>query len=270
MAISFSLILLLVAALTATTHYSISAAKTHPPSKPSPPPTTTPPPPSEIPSPPKTPPPPPPPPLAETQQTHLNNIINALIGAGEFAGWANLLSTADPSSLPLTATFFIPGNDAVSTLSSANAAGTSSFDAFLIPYHIVPQRLTFSDLLQFTARARLPTLLHAKYIVVTNNTQENFAVDDSQITQPDIFVNAAFAVHGVKKLLDYSLYGDGRVPSPPSVNATSPKSTPVPPERRNPFSPGEINLRSGAPCVCSWILISFSIFCAVLVVLAIL
>ncbi|KAL6561887.1 hypothetical protein OROGR_002894 [Orobanche gracilis] len=266
MAISFSLILLLVA-LTAATH-SISAAKTHPPSKPSPSPITPPPPLSEIPSPPKTP-PPPPPPLAETQQTHLNNIIDALIGAGDFAGWANLLSTANPSALPLTATFFIPGNDAVSSLSSANAAGTP-FDAFLIPYHIVPQRLTFSDLLQFTARARLPTLLHAKYIVVTNNTQENFAVDDSQITQPDIFVNAAFAVHGVKKLLDYSLYGDGRIPSPPSVNATSPKSTPVPPEKRNPFFPGEIDLRSGAPCLCSWILISFSIFCAVLVVLVIL
>ncbi|KAL6567226.1 hypothetical protein OROGR_000894 [Orobanche gracilis] len=265
MAISFSLILLMVA-LTATTHYySISAAKTRPTSKPSPPP---PPPPSELPSPPTTP-PPPPPPLVETQQTHLNNIIDALIGAGDFSGWANLISKTDPSALPLTATFFIPGNNAVSSLSSANAAGTS-FDAFLIPYHIVPQRLTFSDLLQFTTRARLPTLLHAKYIVVTNNTQANFAVDDSQITQPDIFVNAAFAVHGVKKLLDYSLYGDGRVPSPPSVNATSPKSTPVPPEKRNPFFLGEINLRSGAPCLCSWILITFSIFfCAVFVVLVI-
>ncbi|CAA0827679.1 Probable choline kinase 2 [Striga hermonthica] len=201
-------------------------------------------------SPPTAPPPrtPSPPPPADIQGTHLNNIIDALIGAGDFAGWANLLSGSDPQSLPLTATFFIPGNDAVSNLSAG--AGKTPLDAFLIPYHIVPQRLTFSDLRRLPARTRLPTLLRAKYIVVTNSSPENFAVDGSQVTHPDVFLNSVFSVHGVRKLLDYSVYGDGRIPSPPPP---PPPSAHGLPEGKNPSFPGEGNVISGAAFLCSWV-----------------
>ncbi|KAI3455883.1 hypothetical protein Pfo_012546 [Paulownia fortunei] len=249
-----------MALITTTSLRFNSATETHAPAQPPSLPVTPPPPPVSTAQ------TPPPSTLAEIQENQLNNIIDALIGAGDFAGWANLLSSTDPSALPLTATLFIPSNDAISHLSSAKAAGIT-FDPFLIPYHIVPQRLTFSDLQQFTTHTRLPTLLPYKYIVITNNSPSNFTVDDSQITQADIFVNAAFTVHGIKKILDYSVYGGNSLLSPPPENTKSPrpKLTPGPPKKREPVFPGEITvgLRSGASCSCSWILMIFSTSCAV-------
>ncbi|KAL0398188.1 UNVERIFIED_CONTAM: hypothetical protein Sradi_2162100 [Sesamum radiatum] len=197
--------------------------------------------------------PPPPPPLAEIQENQLHNIIDALIGTGDFVGWANLLSSTDPSAFPLTATLFIPSNDAVSHLPSANTAGID-YDPFLIPYHIIPQRLTFSDLQQFRVHSRLPTLLPSKYIVITNNSSSNFTVDDSQITQADIFVNVAFSVHGIEKVLDYSGYGGDNLLSPPEkTNWPRIQPTPGPPKKRRPVLPGEITvgLKSCASCSCS-------------------
>ncbi|KAL0363691.1 UNVERIFIED_CONTAM: hypothetical protein Scaly_1324300 [Sesamum calycinum] len=210
----------------------------------------------------------PPPPLAEIQENQLNNIIDALIGTGDFVGWANLLSSADLSAFPLTATLFIPSNDAVSHYSSANTAGID-YDPFLIPYHIIPQRLTFSDLQQFRVHSRLPTLLPSKYIVVTNNSPSNFTVDDSQITQADIFVNVAFSVHGIKKVLDYSVYGGDNVLSPPPEKTKWPriKPSPGPPKKGRPVLPGEITvgLKSCASCSCSEILMIFSAFYVVFI-----
>ncbi|KAK6150176.1 hypothetical protein DH2020_017701 [Rehmannia glutinosa] len=255
MAVPFSLILLLVAVTTATTLRLISTTETHSPSQPPSLPITPPPPPPLSAA------PPPPAALAEIQANHLNNIIDALIGAGDFAGWANLLSTTDPSTLPLTATFFIPGNDAVFNL-------TPNINPFLIPYHIVPQRLTFSDLQQFMTRTRLPTLLPGKYIVVTDNSLANFAVDGSKITQADIFVNSAFSVHGIEKLLDYSVYGGGSLPSPPDGNNEPPPE--FTPSKRNPvFPPGEITfgMKSSASCPYGLILMIFAICGVVAVIL---
>ncbi|GER24678.1 fasciclin-like arabinogalactan family protein [Striga asiatica] len=261
MANSLSLILLLATLITAAAA-PIPANKTRTPPKPTLSPPTAPPP--RTPSPP----PPAPPKPAEIQGTHLNNIIDALIGAGDFAGWANLLSGSDPQSLPLTATFFIPGNDAVSNLSAG--AGATPLDAFLIPYHIVPQRLTFSDLRRLPARTRLPTLLRAKYIVVTNSSPENFAVDGSQVTHPDVFLNSVFSVHGVRKLLDYSVYGDGSIPSPPPPLPPPSPSAHGPPEGKSPSFPGEVNVISGASFLCSCVWMIFPVaLCASLLLLEI-
>ncbi|KAK4370390.1 hypothetical protein RND71_009865 [Anisodus tanguticus] len=145
--------------------------------------------------------PPPPPQLTqrEIQEQQLSNILSALIGEGDFTGWANLLSSADLSSLPLTATFFILGNDTMSNLHN-------SLDPFLIAYHIIPQRLSFSDLQQFKPITRIPTLLPSKYIVETNNSVSNYTIDGSHITYPDVYVNSDFTVYGVDIVLEYSVY----------------------------------------------------------------
>ncbi|KAG8385166.1 hypothetical protein BUALT_Bualt03G0013500 [Buddleja alternifolia] len=283
MAVSFSLrLLLLVAALTTTTTTVslISAEETPAPSSHSPPPE----PPSFLAPPPKPPsflappskppsflaPPPtpfstaqtPPPPPAhgeeENQQNQLNNIVDALIGAGDFAGWANLLSSADPSSLPLTATFFIPSNDAISNLPSATTTEVK-FDPYLIPYHIVPQRLTFSDLQQFAIHTSLPTLLPSKYIVITNNSSSNFTINnDSEITHPDIFVNGAFTVHGITNVLGYSVRR-----SPPPENTKSPRPISTPNQRKPIFPERTFGVRSGASCLRSNFLMIFWGVCAV-------
>ncbi|XP_057811538.1 uncharacterized protein LOC131025770 [Salvia miltiorrhiza] len=201
MAMSFAIKLLLLVALTTAASLRLtSAAETLAPSQPPSPATA-----------------------AANQDTHLRNILDALIGSGDYGGWANLLSSANPSELPVTATFFIPSDDAISGLLSAST--TARLDPLLVPYHIVPQRLTFSELQHLDTRTRLPTLLPANFIVVTNNSATNFTVDGSQITQADIFLNAAFALHGVNKVLNYSLFA---LPAPPASLLRKKKKLPRP------------------------------------------
>ncbi|KAF3443910.1 hypothetical protein FNV43_RR13600 [Rhamnella rubrinervis] len=144
---------------------------------------------------------PPPPPSTLTPPQQLNNIIDALIGAGDFGNWVNIISGTNPLVLPLSATLFIPQDDAIDHLINA--------DPFMFPYHVIPQRLSFSDLQLFKSNTRLPTLLPGKSILITNNSKTNFTVDDSRVFQPDLYITATVAVHGVEEVLDYAVYGDG-------------------------------------------------------------
>ncbi|KAK7328520.1 hypothetical protein VNO77_22629 [Canavalia gladiata] len=146
------------------------------------------------------------PPQTVTPTQQLNNIIDALIGAGDFTTWLAILSSANTTLLPVSATLFVPRD---TTLDLPPP------DPFLFPYHIVPQRLTFSDLLLLPQHARLPTLLHGKSISVTDNSAANFSLDATPLILPDLFSTTNLAVHGVETFLDYSLFGDGIPPSPP-------------------------------------------------------
>ncbi|CAI9783508.1 unnamed protein product [Fraxinus pennsylvanica] len=270
---SFLCLILLVTILGAITGVNhVSAAN---PSPPSPFPSSIPLPHQRFPPTPYLPPSPPPPPmqLAEIPKQQMNNIIDALIGAGDFAGWINFLSSTNPSSLSFTATFFVPSNDAISQFPTATAAGTN-FDPFIVPYHIVPQRLSFSDLQQFSTLTRLPTLYPSKYIVITNNSRFNFTVDDSLVTHPDILVNAAFSVHGIKNVLDYNVYGgnDNGLFSPPppqpdnttaSTQVPGPILVSPPPNDSKPVDETILDVSFGVACFCDVFVIIFWIGCAV-------
>ncbi|KAK3030865.1 hypothetical protein RJ639_037322 [Escallonia herrerae] len=240
-----------------TTQPTISPPPHSPPAIPPPlPPTISqspPPPPASVTT-------PPPPTRQDMREQQLSNIIDALIGAGDFSAWANILSNADLSTLPLSATLFIPSSTALSSTTA-----TVTFDPFMIPYHIVPQRLSFSDLQLFKTHTRLPTLLPSKTLLITNNSPANFTIDSSPVTHPDIYANSAVCVHGIKTLLDYNVYGDNFFPPPEST--ASPPQTGV-----NQFLPGEdamgyIGRRSdAAACLCTEFPIVFSMLCAAFVV----
>jgi len=144
------------------------------------------------------------PPSPPTQQ--MNNILDALIGASDFSAWVSILSSANGTILPVSATLFIPRNAAVDRPPP---------DPLLLPYHVVPQRLPFSDLLLLPRAARLPTLLATKTISVTDNSPSNFSLDHTPLTHPDLFSTPSLAVHGVQSFLDYSLFGNGLPPPPP-------------------------------------------------------
>ncbi|XP_059638186.1 uncharacterized protein LOC132280083 [Cornus florida] len=230
----------------------------------SPPNTTAPPPPPPTTTSPPPPPPPPPPEVSDPQDDQFNNIIDALMGAGDFGAWAGILSAADLSGFPLAATLFIPSNDAISHFPTATTA-TLNFDPFIIPYHIIPQRLSFSDLQRFKIHTRLPTLLHSKTILITNNSPFNFTINDSPITHPDLYATTTVSVHGIKIILDYSAYGgDGLfVPEEdPSMPMPTPPQATAPPF----FQAGEImgRRRSDAACLCSEFPIVLSVVCAAL------
>ncbi|PWA84010.1 FAS1 domain-containing protein [Artemisia annua] len=225
----FSIFLLITTVALTTNLRHISSLNHHSPSpSPSPPPPHT-----------TTHPPPPPSPTTTNspsiQQEQLKNIINALIGAGDFATWANILfnptsnatfpTSSTSNFLPTQATLFVPGNDALSHLTES-ATGAYTFDPFIIPYHILPQRLSFNDLKMFKVHTRLPTLLPSKTIVITNNTNGVFSVDDALVMQPDLYTSGGVCVHGVDKILDYHVYGDAGVslvPPPPAEVAAPPR-----------------------------------------------
>ncbi|KAM5587307.1 FAS1 domain-containing protein [Rosa sericea] len=276
-----SLFILLITASLTLFIPSTAAASTSPPSPPPKPPLppspspspSPPPPPSPSPRPPRSrisrpsrlppsspSPPPPPPPAERATGQQLNNIVDALIGSGDFGSWVSIITTANPLSLPLSATVFVPQNDAVSRVPQN--------DPFLLPYHVVPQRLTFADLRLFKTNSRLPTLLPGKFIVVTSNSESNFTVDDSTITQPDVYVTANVVVHGVASILDYSVYGVATVDSMPKPKQ---QQSPAPP---SPPSPGQLlpagvripPWKSGAttPCLCVQFPIGLMVASAVL------
>ncbi|CAN6480230.1 unnamed protein product [Victoria cruziana] len=132
----------------------------------------------------------------------LRNVIQALVGAGDFGEWSDVLYGLEPISLPSKATLFLPSDQGLMRLPSE----IDSFSA-LVRYHIVPQQLSFYDLLRNEAGARLPTMLPNRTILVTNNTRFNFTLDDCSVIYPGIYYDRAIAAHGISCLLDYSLYG---------------------------------------------------------------
>ncbi|OIV98299.1 hypothetical protein TanjilG_16626 [Lupinus angustifolius] len=136
----------------------------------------------------------------------MKNIMDALIGAND------LTTMLNPSMLPLTLTLFIPQHNTFFHHNNNN--NHPPMDPFLFPYHIIPQRLTFSDLLLLPPTTNLPTLLPYRTISVTNNSAANFSLNGVPLTHPDLYSNPSLVVHGVANILDYSLAGDN-IPSPP-------------------------------------------------------
>ncbi|EOA39198.1 hypothetical protein CARUB_v10012166mg [Capsella rubella] len=152
-----------------------------------------------------------PPYLTSQDHQHADRIIEAMIGAGDFRDWAAdfLSSVDDQLGIPLSATIFIP-----SDFDSADVSSTSTEDSannplrLSVAYHIVPQRLSFSDLRLLKPLSRLPTLLPGNSIVVTNNSVSGYTLDGVLVSEPDLFISSSIAIHGVASTLDFSRYGD--------------------------------------------------------------
>ncbi|CAN7099245.1 unnamed protein product [Brassica rapa subsp. narinosa] len=146
-------------------------------------------------------------PPSQTPQDHLHadRIIEAMIGAGDFRDWASdfLFAVEDQVGIPLSATIFIPTDFDTADLSSSTTNGRR----LSVAYHIVPQRLSFTDLRFLQPLSRLPTLLPGNSIVVTNNSVSGLAVDGVLVTEPDLFLSSQIAIHGVASSLDCSLHG---------------------------------------------------------------
>ncbi|KAL4331827.1 hypothetical protein GQ457_07G005210 [Hibiscus cannabinus] len=216
--------------------------------------------------------PPSPPPSASPPPLHqhqVNNIIDALIGAGDFNSWANMLSASHLFMLPLSATLFVPSDDSLFTFPVPfPTSTTSSADHLIIPYHIVPQRLTFSQLALFKPFSRLPTLLPSKSILVTNTSPSNFTLDASHISHPDLYLTSSIAVHGIASLFNYTVYGGD-----PGIAPPLPQEPPPPPTTMLEPPLGDVmgdRRRSDAGCLCGefafvsmlipWVALSIKIY----------
>lgn len=148
--------------------------------------------------------------LSEERVTpaQVRNIIEALIGAGDFSSWANVLFGLDPATLPISSTLFIPADDVL-----ARFDPRADFDPAVVQYHVVPRRLTFAQLRRLRPGDRLLTLLRNRTILVTGVHPSNFTLDDTHVTHPDVFNNDAVSIHGIGGVLDYKRYGSGSAPS---------------------------------------------------------
>ncbi|PKI72060.1 hypothetical protein CRG98_007555 [Punica granatum] len=146
------------------------------------------------------------------QQHH--NIINALIGSGDFGNWGKILSTTDPSMFPLSATLFVPGD-----------SGFSSFSANRLSSYASPANDPDPD----------PT---APHILITNNSRSNFTLNyRSRLTHPDLFSNPTVAVHGIGDALDYT---NGKYNNNESSDmAAMPQSSVAPRREQEDNSPEE-------------------------------
>ncbi|KAI3834426.1 hypothetical protein MKX03_032537 [Papaver bracteatum] len=146
-----------------------------------------------------------------SSEQQFQNIIEALMATQDYSNWAEVLSITDPFTFPITATFLIPGdNPLINTTTTSSSSSSSSSSQSLtstIGYHIIPQQLPFSVLQTFAIGSRIPTLLPEKTILVTNNSQSNYTIDEIQITYPDLYINGAVVVHGIKSTLNYTAFG---------------------------------------------------------------
>ncbi|KAI3952639.1 hypothetical protein MKX01_013601 [Papaver californicum] len=139
---------------------------------------------------------------ASSSEQEFENIIEALM----------VLSITDPFTFPITATFLIPSDDPlISTTSTSSFTSSSSCCSrslsSTIGYHIIPQQLSFSVLQTFAIGSRIPTLLHEKTVLATNNSKSNYTIDEIQIAYPDLYMNGAVVVHVIKKILNYTFFG---------------------------------------------------------------
>ncbi|RZC51053.1 hypothetical protein C5167_019484 [Papaver somniferum] len=128
---------------------------------------------------------------SSSSEQQFEKIIEALMATQDYSNWAEVL----------TATFLIPtDNPLINTSTSSSCQSLSS----TIGYHIIPQQLSFSVLQTFAIGSRIPTLLPEKTILVTNNSQSNYTIDEIQITYPDWYASGGVVVHGIKSTLNYS------------------------------------------------------------------
>ncbi|KFK44877.1 hypothetical protein AALP_AA1G314400 [Arabis alpina] len=147
--------------------------------------------------------------VASPPSQHSDRIIEAMIGAGDFHDWATDFFSAidDNFGIPLSATIFIPSDFDAAGFSSSSSSSSDS-RRLSVAYHIVPQRLSFSDLRILEPLSHLPTLLPGNSIVVTNNSVSGYTLDGVLVTEPDLFLSSSVAIHGVASSLDFSLYGE--------------------------------------------------------------
>lgn len=73
-------------------------------------------------------------------------------------------------------------------------------------YHIVPEKLVFSDLVSKAVHSRLPTLVPRTPIVVTS-TYPRLTLDDVEVVKPDLFVSSSIAIHGIASPLEFTHNG---------------------------------------------------------------
>ncbi|CAM6101216.1 unnamed protein product [Calypogeia fissa] len=158
-------------------------------------------------------------------EPQVTNMIEALRDAGRFGAIAGLLDGLQMKSVTPMTTWFLPNDQAFSDINYPKNVTT------FLDYHVVRELLPFSRLLTLSIGTRIPTFLDKEVIVVTNNSQFNFSIDNAMMVVPDLYSDSTVAVHGINAVLDdASFNGIARPPAAPIVSpvAAPPLWLPMP------------------------------------------
>ncbi|KAI3944204.1 hypothetical protein MKW98_016434 [Papaver atlanticum] len=130
--------------------------------------------------------------------SQLQIIIEALIDSN-----GDEILFTKPFNFPFSATYLIPIDNP--SLLMINTNSTSSSSSFTLHYHIIPQKLTFSELKSLPIGSILPTLAPGKSIRVTNNSQSNYSINNIIVSNPNMYMNEDIVIHGIKSSLDFDV-----------------------------------------------------------------
>ena len=147
-------------------------------------------------------------------------MIEALRKKGHYNMIATFLDTLDLKHvLPESSTLLVPMDGEVmsSLLSLRPEAWLPVFQ-----YHVLTQQFSFLDLQQLPTGQILPTLLINSTVMVTNNSTDNFTVDDVRISYPNILLASNVAVHGLNGVMNSTVFGQIKpIAFPPPSSSSS-------------------------------------------------
>ena len=152
-------------------------------------------------------------------------MIEALRKKGHYNMIATFLDTLDLKHvLPESSTLLVPMDGEVMS-SLLNLRPEAWLPVF--QYHVLTQQFSFLDLQQLPTGQILPTLLINSTVMVTNNSTDNFTVDDVRISYPNILLASNVAVHGLNGVMNSTVFGPIKPIAfpPPSSSASASGST---------------------------------------------
>ncbi|KAI3875641.1 hypothetical protein MKX03_026044 [Papaver bracteatum] len=129
--------------------------------------------------------------------SQLQKIIEALIDSN-----GDEILFTKPFNFPFSATYLIPIDNPSLLMINTNSTSSSSFT---LHYHIIPQKLTFSELKSLPIGSILSTLAPGKSNRVTNNSQSNYSINNIIVSNPNMYMNEDIVIHGIKSSLDFDV-----------------------------------------------------------------
>lgn len=174
----------------------------------------------------------------------LSGVIQSLRGA-QFRAFAGALESLHGSVIRSGMTLFAPNDN---SLSAVNIDAATVADVLMRLHAVNQGAFNFSELMTLSVGTRLMTLSRFS-VVITNNSANNFHVNNALITFPDVYSANGVAVHGINAVLDAYAYNGPPPVSTPRHPPTHPPHPGVP--TQSPTTTDHKELPSPGPLHCT-------------------
>ncbi|XP_024368879.1 uncharacterized protein [Physcomitrium patens] len=159
-------------------------------------------------------------------------VVTSLRSAGHYGAIAGLLDSLPNNNIIKTGmTLLAPNDNAFSNV----LMNSTTYLTTLLTYHGAAKVYSYEGLLNLPVGTKIPSTAANVVIVVTSNSKGAYKLDDSQIVDPDIFVDNTVAVHGIDNVLNTAKYNKGVVA--PEAAPAPVDASPIAPARAGPPAP---------------------------------